>query len=66
MTRETQRISLGLVNAALRAAKAELRDCTDLVRRKRLVARIEELRAAHAELDCAAMDHRTKQIEESE
>lgn len=66
MTRETQRISLGLVNAALRAAKTELRDCTDLARRKRLVARIEELRAAHSELDCAAMDHRTKQIEESE
>jgi len=39
--RVTQRISLGLVNAALRAAKDELRDC-------------------------AAMDHRTKQIEESE
>jgi hypothetical protein len=43
--------AIGLVNAELRARKAELRGCTDLARRKRLVARIETLRAALSDLD---------------
>lgn len=47
--------AIGLTNTALRAAKQELRESTDLARRKRLVARIEQLRAALAELDVVAM-----------
>jgi hypothetical protein len=47
--------AIGLVNAELRARKAELRGCTDLARRKRLVARIETLRAALSDLDAVAM-----------
>ena len=46
---------LGLCNAEIRAKKAELRDCADLARRKRLVARIEQLRAALADLDDASL-----------
>jgi hypothetical protein len=47
--------AIGLANAELRARKAELRACTDLARRKRLVARIETLRAALSDLDAVAM-----------
>ncbi len=47
--------AIGLVNAELRERKAELRACTDLARRKRLVARIETLRAALSDLDVVAM-----------
>ena len=46
---------IGLVNAELRARKAELRESTDLARRKRLVARLEQLRVALSELDVIAM-----------
>ena len=46
---------LGLCNAEIRARKAELRDCTDLTRRKRLVARIAQIRAALADLDDASL-----------
>jgi hypothetical protein len=63
MTRETVSTALGLVAMALRACKAELRDCTDLKRRKRLVARIEQLRVAHAELDIAAMEHNRERLD---
>ena len=46
---------LGLLNNELKARKAELRDCTDLPRRKRLVARIEQLRVAHGRLELVSL-----------
>lgn len=51
LDRETISTLVGLVNADLRVRKEALRECTDLTRRKRLVARIEQLRMALSRLD---------------
>ena len=51
LDRETVSTLVGLVNAELRARKEALRECTDLTRRKRHVARIEQLRVTLSRLD---------------
>lgn len=55
LARSTISTCVGLLNSELRARKIELRECTDLARRKRLVARVEQLRAALADIDTAAV-----------
>lgn len=66
MTRDTIRTSLGLVQIELRRLKLALRDSTDLRERKRMVARVEALRVAQAELTSAAMDARREYLDAME
>lgn len=64
MTRHTIRTMRALANTELRLKKGALRDCTDLGQRKRIVARIEELRACLADINLFAYDHHMTRFDE--
>ncbi len=64
MNRSTIRTMRALANAELRFKKAAFRDCTDLGQRKRIVARIEELRACLADINSFAYDASMTRLDE--
>lgn len=62
MTRDTLRTVTGLAAAELRRLKLAHKASVDLRERKRLVARIEALRVAYAELETLCMAARAKDL----